>query len=126
MLFYYNYNKKEIKLNRDDYFSKEINKKKEECKNLIEEISSLKYILEEDIDKLNELIEEIEIDPNILNVPKFKGQTVFEKYLEIIESRKRKKIKNKRKIIGLIEKNDIFKTKKDINKLKEFFNNEKK
>jgi len=104
-----------------DFFLQEIISKKKECKNVVEEISSLNSLLQEDIKELNELIEETEIDTDILNIPKFKGQIIFEKYLLKIEQKNNKniKVKDKKKIRGLIEKNEVIKMQKDINRLKE-------
>jgi len=113
------------KMSEREFFLKEILEKKRECKIIVEESKALNALLEEDIRELNEIIDEIEISGDILNIPKFKGQVVFEKYLKKIEHKKSKgKIKDKKKIRGIIEKNEIIKAQKDINRLKQIVNNE--
>lgn len=118
---------KKIKKDTGDeknFFLKEIVAKKHECKNILKELQALNSLLEEDIEELNKLMEEVDIDDDILNIPKFKGQVVFEKYLAKIKNKTMKgKIKDKKKIRGIIEKNDMLKIQKDINKLKHIVNN---
>jgi len=99
------------------YFLEEIKNVKDGIQDTIEEMKALNEVLQKDIESLNEIIEEIEIEPNILNMPKFKGQVVFERYIQYIE--KSKKQTGKMKIRGKLEKSKILENEKDINKIKQ-------
>ena len=103
----------------EGFWKEEIKNKTEELKKTLYQIKELNELIEKEIKNVEEEIEEIGVDLNILSIPKFKGQTVFERYIEAVENRKKGKIRDKTKIRGMVEKNEIVKIKKDINRLKE-------
>ena len=97
----------------------EIKNKEKELSKTLFEIKELNELIEMSVKDIVEELEEVGVDLNILSFPKFKGQTVFERYIEAAENRKKGKIKDRMKIRGIVEKNEMAKIKKDINRLKE-------